>query len=1173
MAQENLGGLYIEIDLDTQKLISGVRQANQGLDRVSDGFDKTTKSVKEAEGAMFSFSKVAQTVAGALTAGAVIKAVDDWGQMAARIKMSLNSVEGEITRYEEIQNRFLEVSNRNGKAIETTQALYAGSATSMKELGYNTNQTVDYIESLSSTFTANAASAMQTESAMNALNRAMVSGKLSGNDWHSVLNAIPSSVSDVAKELSRLRGGVAVTENEVKQMAMNGGISMKLFADAMINAKDANNELADSMDNTIADGFTKLTNSAKAYYGELNQSYGVTRTAAAGFAVLSSNFDKVATAANIAALVVGARMAGAFAEATKAKITGIASSAKQAKANAAVAKSAEYAANAAKRKAMADKEAALSSQALAQAEYNVAKGSNAEMVALNNLVAAKTRSTEASIALTLAERAQSVASVQAAAAARAASVSFGLAKSALSLIGGPAGAAMLAASAIFYFWQKSQQAKQEALAFADSLDTLNESMKSMSNTQLRGSIADAQESIRAQADEIKSLESEVFELQRRYSSFTDESRAVATAHGSLTSYAEAQEEVYIELGKKTRDLANARDKLTNTEEAASEMSRRLNNSMLASMGVHDQLIEKGTSLERVQGAVAKAFGNTADEINRANQAGQKYSPSSLQVSPATEDGDKYIANLEEQNKLLGIKDERLRAVTKAELDEQKVTDNPNQISAAGRLAGKNFDLQKAEENRRKAQQESESQDKRSAASADSVAQKLESLRRQSELAADSVNELSRAQAIQRAKDSIGKSADPEDIKQAGEYAAIAWDTANALKAQAAAEKLIPEKQEQTRYSQESKDLKVALTGNKITRDEYNAAVERAEQQHQANLAQIRSDAVVSPVAESRGQIDPIQALANENAQKLKLMQEYQAQEQAILKQSYDAGYLTYQQFTDAKAATDSQYLMLKTAQDKQYQEQQTAAQWQLLSQQGLGYDMLTNAVDAFAGNASNALTGLLTGSMSVEDAMRSLGSTMLNSVVNSLVQVGVEALKNFIITETIGKAGQASAAAAAVAGGSAALAAWTPAAIAASIATGGTASATGLTAYQTAQAGGLAMSVLGARKNGGPVSANSLYRVGEGGAPEIYQASTGKQYMIQGDRGKVISNKEMQGGGGINVSINVQNTNGSFFDAQASSDGKGGVTVDMIIADIQSGGQISNSITNNFNVKRRAYGQ
>lgn len=91
--------------------------------------------------------------------------------------------------------------------------------------------------------------------------------------------------------------------------------------------------------------------------------------------------------------------------------------------------------------------------------------------------------------------------------------------------------------------------------------------------------------------------------------------------------------------------------------------------------------------------------------------------------------------------------------------------------------------------------------------------------------------------------------------------------------------------------------------------------------------------------------------------------------------------------------------------------------------------------------------------------------------------------------------------------------------------------------------------------------------------PEIYRASTGKQYMIPGDNGKVVSNKDMQGGGGINVSINVQNYNGSAVDAQASSDGNGGVTIDMIVADLNNGGMISQGITSNFNVKRTPRGQ
>ena len=468
-----------------------------------------------------------------------------------------------------------------------------------------------------------------------------------------------------------------------------------------------------------------------------------------------------------------------------------------------------------------------------------------------------------------------------------------------------------------------------------------------------------------------------------------------------------------------------------------------------------------------------------------------------------------------------------------------------------------------------ARKESNKEGKTSASQAESIAQKLANLKQQSELAADSTEELSREQAILRAQQSLGNSATQEQIKKAGEYAAKAWDASAAAKGVTEALKAMPLQAENKSYAESMQNLKAALNAGKIDLKEYNAATEKMALEHQNNLAKINAQAAVNPVASARAEVDPVQQLVNENNQKLALMQQYQQQEQAILQQSYQKGKINYDQFVAAKAATDAQYLALKTAQENQFNEQMTAAQWQLLSQQGLDYEMLTSAVDAFSGNASNALTGLITGTMSAQDAMRSLGNTMLNSVVNALVQVGVEALKNFIIGQTLGAASTA----ASVGMATTTAAAWAPAAALASLASFGTNSAPAMAGIASTVGLAQGLALAGARYNGGPVSAGSMYQVGERGKPEIYQASTGKQYMIPGDNGKVISNKDMQGGGGINIVLNIQNYNGSSIDAQASSDGNGGVTVDVIVADLNNGGPISNAITSNMNVKRTPRGQ
>jgi tape measure domain-containing protein len=468
-----------------------------------------------------------------------------------------------------------------------------------------------------------------------------------------------------------------------------------------------------------------------------------------------------------------------------------------------------------------------------------------------------------------------------------------------------------------------------------------------------------------------------------------------------------------------------------------------------------------------------------------------------------------------------------------------------------------------------ARKESNKTGKKTEAQSESIANKLENLRQQSELAADSTEELSREQAILRAQQSLGNSATQEQIKKAGEYAAKAWDASAAAKGVTEALKAMPLQAENKSYAESMQNLKAALNAGKIDLKEYNAATEKMALEHQNNLAKINAQTTVNPVASARAEVDPVQQLVNENNQKLALMQQYQQQEQAILQQSYQKGKINYDQFVAAKAATDAQYLALKTAQENQFNEQMTAAQWQLLSQQGLGYEMLTSAVDTFSGNASNALTGLITGTMSAQDAMRSLGNTMLNSVVNALVQVGVEALKNFIIGQTLGAAATAAGASQA-----AILAtAWAPAAAMASLASFGANSVPAMTGIASTVGLAQGLALTGMRYNGGPVNAGGLYQVGERGKPEIYQASTGKQYMIPGDNGRGISNKDMTAGGGVSVIINVQNMTSATFDAQATNNGDGTITVDAIIADLNNGGPISQAITGNTTAKRTPRGQ
>lgn len=399
---------------------------------------------------------------------------------------------------------------------------------------------------------------------------------------------------------------------------------------------------------------------------------------------------------------------------------------------------------------------------------------------------------------------------------------------------------------------------------------------------------------------------------------------------------------------------------------------------------------------------------------------------------------------------------------------------------------------------RSAQSAANSEAKKAATEQENIANKLEQLRQKSLLTAESTRELSREQSILAAQQSLGKGATQEQINLAGQYAAKAWDNANAIKAQAEAEKQRVE----------------AVKGFSALKSQ-TSPMFAVETNYQKDLAALNAYAVAYP-----------------------------------------------QKIAEVEQA--------RAAIEEQYRQQRLDAMWQEWSQQNAATQAAAAAFDAFGQTASNALTGILTGSMSVSDALQSIGSTVLNAVINSFVQMGVEWLKSVIM----GQVGMTAASAMAATQAQIIAAAMAPAAAMTSLATAGANAIPAQAGIVSTVGVAQAMSVAGALKNGGPAQAGSMYQVGENNLPEIFQASTGKQYMIPGDSGKVISNKDLTGGssgGGLIINNNVyNNSSGATATTSARDNGDGSVTIETIVADIDNGGAVGQAISRNYSTNRRA---
>ncbi|HBW7292443.1 TPA: tape measure protein [Klebsiella pneumoniae] len=1139
------GSVIYEVDMDTSRLLAARREVDAALNglngsmgRLEASVNRTERSIGSMERTMSSLSGVAKGLLAALSVQQVASYADAWTELNNKVANSVRTGETQA----EVMQRIFDVSQATQSSLNGTATLYARLERGTRTYNTSAEDLTRLTTIINQGFAVSGATAQEAENAIIQLSQGIASGVLRGEEFN--------SVSEQGSRLMvALADSMGVSIGQLRAMAAQGQLTTDVVVKGLLSQGDAIGKEFANTTVSIAKGLQVAGNNVTKFFGENS----TVKSFAAGFRdsviTISENLETLGTALIGAAAIMGGRFAGALAMATaaqasrvKATIQGIVATRQSAQQEAA-------AASVTARKAAADKDAALSALNMATAEYNVAKGSAAEAFALENVIRLRGIYVATSAEAALANNALAASQAKVAATGITFANTMKVVNAVTAPLGGPIGVIAIVAAGWYLYSQRQAEARKEAIAFADTVPDVIKRLKDMNLAQAQGVRADTVTSIEAQKEAISDLGDTISGLQSDYEKYTTLAKQYGVTEDQNNGFVIKARDAANELAKKRRDLDGATATLKQTEDALHLINIQVNQGILDQMrAARDNAIAIAEAEKQ-----ASFLGGTqaflAEKLGQSTQALKAFNSESLKINWGGKEGEKLIKQAERRlalSKLEGEAKARQQAAFDAE--DAGIVD-PLAIKKLQDVAAATERNTQARKDQKKEDKAAESEAKKLANQQESVAQKLANLKQQSELAAGSTQELSREQAILTAQQSLGKGASQEQIALAGKYAAQKWDTANALKAQAAAEKLLPEAKENASYAQDVKDLQTAFDAKKITQQQYNQTSEQLEQQHQVNLAKIRSQQVVNPTQQALAEVDPVQQLANQHAQELALIQQFEQQ-----------GVLAHQNA-----------LALKNAADTQYEQQRTAAQWEILSQQSLGYNMLTSAVDAFSGNASNAITGLLTGTMSAQEAMKSLGNTILNSVINSIVQVGVEMLKNFILSQTLGAATQAANAASAIAGGAAALAAWSPAAIAASIATGGTASATGLTAYQGAQAAGKAMSVLGARYNGGPVSAGGLYQVGEKGKPEIYQASTGKQYMIPGDNGKVISNKDMQSGGGISVQVNVINQ--STGATVQSADGymqDGSAVVDLLITDMERGGPVSSQMQQTFGLSRKA---
>lgn len=284
---------------------------------------------------------------------------------------------------------------------------------------------------------------------------------------------------------------------------------------------------------------------------------------------------------------------------------------------------------------------------------------------------------------------------------------------------------------------------------------------------------------------------------------------------------------------------------------------------------------------------------------------------------------------------------------------------------------------------------------------------------------------------------------------------------------------------------------------------------RIERQKKLDEAKRKSIEQAAKDRELQDRFDPIAGASNKYAE-----------ESAMLLEARQKDLITEQTFQ-----------MQKNALATQYEQQRLAAAEELYRAQSDANAFVMDSVNALGQASTSTISGLLSGTMSATEAMQNFANIILNQAVGALVGMGIEYVKQQLLQQTMAASASAAQVAIAATTGAAIASAYAPAAAMVSLASFGANAAPAQAGIATTVASASGMALAGGRQYGGPVNPGSMYRVGEGNAPELLSMG-GSNYMIPGSRGQVTPMDGASGG----VTFNITNNASDMVQTQQSYD-------------------------------------
>jgi len=240
--------------------------------RATEHFERTTKNLTRTLTGLGGYFGVRQ----------LVEYADTWTLINSRVKLVTKSDEQAMA----VQQRLFEISQKTRNTLAATSVLYTRVALNADQLGRSHNDLLNVVEAVNAAMLISGATGVESAQAMRQFAQALGSGRVQGDEFRTMMEAMPMVARAVSDEM-----GVAM--GDLYKLSKKGLVDVQTVIDALLKKHDELVERSQKMTWTVGQSFEVLINAITRMVGIINMGTGASGDLGRALRYMAEHIDKV----------------------------------------------------------------------------------------------------------------------------------------------------------------------------------------------------------------------------------------------------------------------------------------------------------------------------------------------------------------------------------------------------------------------------------------------------------------------------------------------------------------------------------------------------------------------------------------------------------------------------------------------------------------------------------------------------------------------------------------------------------------------------------------------------------------------------------------------------------------------------------------------------------------